>query len=59
MGIVILFSTQVNNNNNFAFFYNMPLVVVCGIPSSGKTKRAEELAKYLKEKHNRNVVLIN
>ena len=59
MGIVILFCTQVNNNNNFAFFYNMPLVVVCGIPSSGKTKRAEELAKYLKEKHNHNVVLIN
>lgn len=37
----------------------MPLVVVCGIPGSGKTKRAEELAKYLKEKHNCNIVLIN
>lgn len=29
---------------------DMPLVVVCGLPSSGKTRRAEQLAAFLREK---------
>ena len=37
----------------------MPLVLFCGIPSSGKTKRALELRKYLEDKYKCNVVLIN
>jgi protein KTI12 len=37
----------------------MPLVVVCGIPGSGKTKRAQELAQYLTQQHQCNVVLVN
>ena len=37
----------------------MPLVLFCGIPSSGKTRRALELKKYLEDKHKCNVVLIN
>lgn len=37
----------------------MPLVVFCGIPSSGKTTRALELKKYLEEKYQSNVILIN
>lgn len=40
------------------FFY-MPLVVVCGIPGSGKTKRATELANHLTQTHKCHVVLIN
>ncbi len=37
----------------------MPLVVFCGIPSSGKTTRALELKAYLEEKHKCNVVVLN
>jgi len=37
----------------------MPLVVFCGIPSSGKTTRAKELKAYLEEKYKSNVVLLN
>jgi len=37
----------------------MPLVVFCGIPSSGKTTRALELKAYLEEKHKRNVIILN
>jgi tRNA uridine 5-carbamoylmethylation protein Kti12 len=37
----------------------MPLVVVCGIPGSGKTKRAIELANFLTQTHKCKVVLIN
>lgn len=37
----------------------MPLVVVCGIPGSGKTKRSKEIAQYLTQKHHCHVVLIN
>lgn len=40
------------------FFY-MPLVVVCGIPGSGKTRRATELANYLTQTHKCHVVLVN
>lgn len=36
----------------------MPLIMMCGIPCSGKTSRAKELYEYLKEK-NQKVVLIN
>jgi len=37
----------------------MPLVVFCGIPSSGKTTRALELKAYLEEKHKSNVIILN
>jgi tRNA uridine 5-carbamoylmethylation protein Kti12 len=37
----------------------MPLIVVCGIPGSGKTKRAREVAEYLTQKHGRHVAIIN
>jgi tRNA uridine 5-carbamoylmethylation protein Kti12 len=37
----------------------MPLIVVCGIPGSGKTKRALEVAEYLTQKHARQVVIVN
>lgn len=37
----------------------MPLAIFCGIPSSGKTKRALELKKYLEDKYKSKVVLIN
>lgn len=37
----------------------MPLIVVCGIPGSGKTKRANEVAEYLREKHGKHVVVVN
>lgn len=36
----------------------MPLVILCGIPSSGKTTRAEALASFLKEQ-GKQVILIN
>ena len=29
----------------------MPLVVMCGIANSGKSVRAEEIQRYLQEKH--------
>ncbi len=37
----------------------MPLVLFCGIPSSGKTTRALELKKYLEDQHKCYVVLLN
>jgi len=37
----------------------MPLVLMVGIPSSGKTTRALELEQYFKEEHKQNVVVIN
>lgn len=37
----------------------MPLVVMCGVPGSGKTTRAQALAEYLKEKHQQKVVVVN
>ena len=36
----------------------MPLVVLCGLPSSGKTRRAEELVEYIKANHENKVHLI-
>lgn len=41
------------------YFFYMPLIVVCGIPGSGKTKRANEVAEYLREKHGKHVVVVN
>lgn len=37
----------------------MPLIVLCGIPGSGKTTKANELKKYFEEKHNKIVEIIN
>jgi tRNA uridine 5-carbamoylmethylation protein Kti12 len=37
----------------------MSLIVVCGIPGSGKTKRSKEVAAYLSEKYSKNVFIIN
>lgn len=37
----------------------MPLVIMCGIPSSGKTTRAMALKAALEERHKCKVVLIN
>ena len=35
----------------------MPLVVMCGFPCSGKTKRANELKSYLQNSRGRSVQL--
>jgi tRNA uridine 5-carbamoylmethylation protein Kti12 len=32
---------------------------MCGIPGSGKTTRANQIAKHLTEKYKQNVVIIN
>jgi tRNA uridine 5-carbamoylmethylation protein Kti12 len=37
----------------------MPLILMCGIPGSGKTTRANQIAKYLTEKYKQNVVIVN
>ncbi|KAL6070180.1 kti12, chromatin associated [Balamuthia mandrillaris] len=37
----------------------MPLVVMCGIPASGKTTRAQELERFLKEQCGKSTLLIN
>ncbi len=37
----------------------MPLVVMVGIPGSGKTTRARNLEQYLVETHKAKVVLVN
>ena len=37
----------------------MPLVVMVGIPCSGKTKRASEISKYMQEEHKQDVQIIN
>jgi len=37
----------------------MPLVLMVGIPSSGKTTRAIELKNYFEEEHKSKVVVIN
>lgn len=37
----------------------MPLVIMCGVPGSGKTTRARQLAEYLRDKHHKEVVVIN
>ena len=37
----------------------MPFVLICGYPSSGKTKRSEELASYLRDKLDKTVHIIS
>ncbi|XP_077993837.1 protein KTI12 homolog [Glandiceps talaboti] len=37
----------------------MPLVIMCGLPSSGKTKRSEELQKYLESQTDKSVHVIS
>ena len=37
----------------------MPLIVMVGIPSSGKTTRALEIKEYFELEHKRTVVLLN
>lgn len=37
----------------------MPLVILCGIPASGKTYRAKQIEQYLVERHKCRVVLLN
>jgi len=37
----------------------MPLIVMVGIPSSGKTTRAIEIKKYLEQEHNAKVIILN
>ena len=37
----------------------MPLIVFCGIPSCGKTTRANEIKTYLEEKHKAKVLIVN
>lgn len=37
----------------------MPFVMLCGLPSSGKTARCNKLAKYLKDTENCNVHVVN
>lgn len=36
----------------------MPLIVMCGYPCSGKTRRAEELKVYFEEKCDRKVYVV-
>ena len=37
----------------------MPLLLMCGIPGSGKSKRASEIKQYLENTHKKKVVIIN
>jgi tRNA uridine 5-carbamoylmethylation protein Kti12 len=37
----------------------MPLIVMCGIPGAGKSRRARDIKEYLELKHNSSVVIIN
>ena len=37
----------------------MPLIVMCGRPSSGKSKRAQEIKKYIEENLKLEVIIIN
>ena len=37
----------------------MPLLLMCGIPGSGKSKRANEIKQYLENTHQKKVVIIN
>ena len=37
----------------------MPLILICGYPSSGKTTRAHEIKKYIEENHKKEVTIIN
>jgi len=37
----------------------MPLLLMCGIPGSGKSKRASDIKQYLENTHQKKVVIIN
>lgn len=37
----------------------MPLIILTGIPSSGKSKRTEELKKYFETEHGQEVEVIS
>lgn len=37
----------------------MPLVIMCGFPSSGKTTRCEELAKFFREEMQKDVEIVS
>lgn len=37
----------------------MPLIIITGIPSSGKTTRAQELKSYFEEKRGKKVEIIS
>jgi len=37
----------------------MPIIIMWGIPCSGKTTRATEIGKYFEEEQKKNVVLLN
>ena len=37
----------------------MPLIVMVGIPCSGKTKRANQIREYMEEEHKQEVQIIN
>ena len=37
----------------------MPLIVVCGVPGSGKTRRSQQIADHLTNKHKCKVVIVN
>lgn len=37
----------------------MPLLIICGIPGSGKTTRALALQKFIEEKHGKEAVVVN
>lgn len=52
--IIVLFG-------KFALIHDlkMPLILMVGFPSSGKTTRAREIQKYFTENQQRNVVLIS
>lgn len=48
---------------NLLFYYcldlNMPLILMVGLPSSGKTTRAREIQKYFVEHEHKKVILIS
>ena len=37
----------------------MPLILICGYPSSGKTTRAYQIKKFIEENHKKEVLIIN
>lgn len=36
----------------------MPLIVICGFPCSGKTRRAEELKEYFEQNRDKKVYIV-
>jgi protein KTI12 len=46
-------------NYNLVILVEMPLIVMVGIPCSGKSTRAKEIARYLSEEKKINVEIIN